>query len=402
MDSIPGKIKPNHSTPLSMRPYQLAVFLTVVLVVYSALNYLIYSRAMASIPIGNSIRTYFPWIFLVLASSYIIARFLERIWLSPVSDTFHWLGAIWLGLMIHFLMALLVIDIIRLINWIIPFYPDFMVKDPVQTRFWILKGVVILVGGVAIAGFINAVNPRVNELTIKINKIVGSRKELTIVLASDIHMGTLVGPKRTLKMVNRINALKPDLILFAGDMVDEDLAPVIRHDLGISLSQLKAPLGVYAITGNHEYIGGAEKAVKYLEAHNIKLLRDTAVLVDQSFYLAGRDDRDKPRFSGKERKSISQILNGIDASKPIIMMDHQPFKLDDVAKAGVDLQLSGHTHHGQLWPFNFITKAIYEVSWGYKQKGNSHFYVSSGYGGWGPPMRTGNRPELVKIHLKFD
>lgn len=384
-----------------MRPYQLAVFLTVVITVYSLINYYLYRHAMMALPPGSSVRSWFPWVFLLLASSYVIARFLERIWLSPVSDAFHWIGSVWLGLMIYFLMAVLVIDIVRLVNWIIPIMPGFMLKDPVQTRFWLFKGVVSVVGVIAIFSYINAMNPRISELNLKINKRAGTRKDLHIVMASDIHMGTLVGPRRTQALVNRINALKPDIILFAGDMVDEDLAPVIRHDLGRSLVQLKAPLGVYAITGNHEYIGGAENAVKYLEAHQVKMLRDTAIEIDNSFYIAGRDDRDKQRFSGKSRKTIEEILRNADLQKPVIMMDHQPFKLDDVASAGVDLQLSGHTHHGQLWPFNYITKAMYEVSWGYKQKGNSHFYVSSGYGGWGPPMRSGNRPELVSIHLTF-
>jgi predicted MPP superfamily phosphohydrolase len=385
-----------------MRPIQLIVFLSVVIGVYSAINYYIFSRGLIAIPTDSPFRPWYPWIYLFLAISYILARFLERIWLSPVSDAFTWIGSFWLALMIYFLLALLAIDIIRLIHLVIPIYPNFLTNDPVAARFWIFKGVIVLTSIIVIAGYFNAMNPGIRNLSIQLHKKAGKYKELHIVMASDIHMGTLVGPRRTLKMVNRINAMKPDLILFAGDMVDEDLAPVIRHDLGNALKLLKVPLGVYAITGNHEYIGGAEKAVKYLQDHGIQLLRDTSLLIDNSFYLAGRDDRDKSRFSGKERKSISEVLQGVDMSKPVIMMDHQPFRLDDVAAAGVDLQLSGHTHHGQLWPFNYITKAIYEVSWGYKQKGNSHFYVSSGYGGWGPPVRLGNRPELVSIRVKFE
>jgi hypothetical protein len=188
----------------------------------------------------------------------------------------------------------------------------------------------------------------------------------------------------------------------AGDIVDEDLAPVIHNDLGRSLKKLKAPLGVFAITGNHEYIGGAEAAVKYLEEHGIRMLRDTSVKISESFWLAGRNDRDSRRFSAKERKGLDKVLEGVDLSLPVILMDHQPFNLQQVADAGVDFQLSGHTHHGQLWPFNYITNAIYELSWGYKQKGDSHFYVSSGYGGWGPPVRTGNRPEILDIYITFN
>jgi predicted MPP superfamily phosphohydrolase len=214
-------------------------------------------------------------------------------------------------------------------------------------------------------------------------------------------MGTLIGPRRTGKLVDSINALNPDIILLAGDIVDEDLAPVIRQNLGEALTRLKAPLGVYGITGNHEYIGGAEAAVKYLEAHGITMLRDSVVKVADAFYVAGREDRDKNRFSGKPRKEVKELLLGADLSRPVILLDHQPFALEKAMEAGVDLQLSGHTHHGQLWPLNFITRAVYEVSMGYKKKGNTHFYVSPGFGGWGPPVRTGHRPEVVSILLRF-
>jgi predicted MPP superfamily phosphohydrolase len=166
--------------------------------------------------------------------------------------------------------------------------------------------------------------------------------------------------------------------------------------------QIKSKLGVYAITGNHEYIGGVESAVKYLKEHGIKELRDTCVLIDNRFYLVGREDRDRPRFTGKPRHELSDLMQQVDRSYPVILMDHQPFNLDRTVDQGVDLQLSGHTHHGQLWPFNYITSAMYEISCGYKKIGQTHFYVSTGFGTWGPPVRLGNRPEIVQITLTFD
>ncbi len=132
------------------------------------------------------------------------------------------------------------------------------------------------------------------------------------------------------------------------------------------------------------------------------MLRDTAVLVNGQFYLVGRDDRDKPRFTGKPRKELSEILNKADHAYPIILMDHQPFNLEKSADNGVDLQLSGHTHNGQIWPFSYITRAIYELSWGYKKIRNTHVYVSCGFGTWGPPVRLGSRPEVLIIHLTFN
>ncbi|HUI65552.1 MAG TPA: metallophosphoesterase, partial [Bacteroidota bacterium] len=196
-------------------------------------------------------------------------------------------------------------------------------------------------------------------------------------------------------------ALKPDLILLPGDIVDEDLGPVIRENLGEMLRSLHARLGVYAVTGNHEYIGGAEAAVAYLRDHGITVLRDSVAKLDNGLYVIGREDRSSTQFGGKKRRALSDLMSDVDRSHPLLLMDHQPFHLEEAAKEGIDVQLSGHTHHGQLWPLNYITEAVYELSWGYLRKGNTHVVVSSGVGTWGPPVRTGNRPEIVLLKLRF-
>jgi predicted MPP superfamily phosphohydrolase len=220
-------------------------------------------------------------------------------------------------------------------------------------------------------------------------------------MVSDIHLGSLFGKQKVASMVDRINGLHPDLILLVGDILDEAQNPIFEDNTGEPLKMLKAPLGVYAVTGNHEYIGGVNRAVNYIESLNIKMLRDTALLIDNEFYLAGREDRDINRFTEKQRKPLNEILQNVNHQLPVILLDHQPFGLNHAVENGVDLQLSGHTHHGQFWPINYLTNRIYEVSWGYKQKGNTHFYVSCGYGTWGPPIRIGNQPEIVNIKVKF-
>lgn len=385
-----------------MRTVQFLVFFSIVLLIYSLVNYYIYIRGMQALPVEMAFKKWYPWVFLFLSSSYVIGRILERFWISPVSTFFTFTGSFWLAFMIYFLMAVLVIDLARIVICFLPVKPALLTNNYADVKKYIFLAVVAIAGIIVVAGHINALIPRVTRIDIKIDKKAGLMKTLHIAAASDIHMGTLVGPRRTAKLVKMLNERKADIILFAGDIVDEDLAPVIRYDLGRSLKKLNAPMGVYAITGNHEYIGGAEAAVKYLEEHNIKMIRDTAVKINESFYLAGRNDRDSQRFSAKGRKSLGEVLEGVDFSLPVIMMDHQPFNLQQVVDAGVDFQLSGHTHHGQLWPFNYITKAIYEVSWGYKKKNNTHFYVSSGFGGWGPPVRLGNRPEILDFYITFN
>ncbi|MBI3578844.1 MAG: metallophosphoesterase, partial [Ignavibacteriales bacterium] len=212
---------------------------------------------------------------------------------------------------------------------------------------------------------------------------------------------TIVCKARLEHIVEKINALNPDLVLLPGDVVDEDLGPVIKQNLGETLRKIRSKFGVISITGNHEYIGGVEEAYQYLIAHDIMVLRDSVIKINNSLYVVGREDLSVKQFTGKRRKPLDEIMAGVDKTLPVILMDHQPFRLEDAVQNGVDLQLSGHTHHGQIWPFNFITKKVYEVSWGYKKKGDTHIYVSCGVGTWGPPVRIGNTPEIVNIRLTF-
>jgi predicted MPP superfamily phosphohydrolase len=384
-----------------MKIVPFVVFFSIVLIIYGLINTYIFTRFMQCIPSGWQGRIWAIIVFWVLVGSFVVARFLERAYPCDFTEVMTWIGSFWLGAMVYFILAILLVDFSRLVNHFIPFFPQAFYTDYQKTKLvalFITMGVVMIT---VTAGFINAKNPAIRILDLNIAKKIQGDKTLRIAMASDIHLGTLVGKRGASQLVEMINGLHPDIILLAGDLVDEDLKPVIRRNLGETLKNLSAPLGVYAITGNHEYIGGAAEAIAYLTAHNIKFLSDTIALIDNRFYLAGRDDRDKPRFTGKQRKPLAEILKGIDPAIPVLLMDHQPFQLSIPEDLGVDLQLSGHTHHGQMWPFNYITNAIYEVSWGYKKKGNTHIYVSSGYGTWGPPIRLGNRPEVVSITLHF-
>ncbi|MBE0647651.1 MAG: metallophosphoesterase [Bacteroidales bacterium] len=384
-----------------MKTTQFLIFFSIVLVVYGAVNFYIYIRGLQAIPTGSGWRLWFSLIFWGVASTFILARILERTYPCLFTGIITWIGSFWLGFMLFFFLAVVLIDLARLFNSFLHFFPSSFYADPAPTKlitlFTVLGLSVILVA----VSFINARNPRIKELNLTISKPNAIPGELTIAMASDIHLGTIIASRKANRMVEKINAMNPDLVLFAGDIVDEDLAPVINNNLGEALSRIKSRLGVYAITGNHEYIGGVNSAVEYLENHGVRMLRDTSVFLNEQFYLVGRDDRDKPRFTGKPRKELAEIMVSVDTAFPVILMDHQPFNLAKHAQMGIDLQLSGHTHHGQIWPFNYITDAIYEISWGYRQIGNTHFYVSSGYGTWGPPLRLGNRPEIVKINLRF-
>jgi len=384
-----------------MRSIQFVIFFGIVISLHLLINSYIFFRGLRTFEVGNPIRITYSVSFWFLAISFIVGRVMERSYLGRISDFFTWVGSFWLAAMLYLFLIVALIDVLRVVNHFVPFF-DKIIPLTIIDKPWIItvgvaSGVFLLI----FFGHINTIYPRNHALTIDLSGKSTNRKQLTMTVVSDIHLGTIVGKKRIQRIVNEINKTKPDVILLAGDIVDEDLAPVIRENLGETLTQLKAPLGVYGITGNHEFIGGVEPAVKYLEAHGIKMLRDTMIELIENVYVAGREDIQGNRFVGKNRKTLDEIFNSKNDSSTVILLDHQPAAINEAVQHKVDVMLSGHTHHGQLWPLSYITKAVYQVSWGYQKFDETNVYVSSGIGSWGPPVRIGNRPEVVTVTLNF-
>ncbi|HTY64517.1 MAG TPA: metallophosphoesterase [Acidobacteriota bacterium] len=384
-----------------MKPGSVIILISTFFLITGLISSYIFIRGWQSIPPGSSLRHAFAIVFWIIAFSFLFGRLMESYLPSALSHLFVWMGSFWIAAMIYFLIAVVCCDSLRIVNHFLPFFPSAITRNYTQAKYITAACVTGLVGLVLLAGHINSLMPRIRNLDLSIAKQAGTMKCLNIVAVSDIHLGTIVGRSRIDQIVERINRLNPDVVLLVGDIVDEDLAPVIRQNLGESLRNIKAPLGIFAVTGNHEYIGGVERACKYLTEHNIVMLRDRSIKVNDAFYLVGREDRMIGRRTDHLRKALPELMATVDKKYPVILMDHQPFGLNDAVAAGVDLQISGHTHDGQLWPVNFIVDRIYELPWGYRKIGGTHFYVSDGVGTWGPPVRIGNRPEIVNIRLNF-
>lgn len=376
------------------------LFFAVFFSVYGLVNFYIFIRGWEAIPPDSPLRMWYLGLFLAGALAFIAGRFLERLWYSFVSEALVWVGSYWLAAMLYFFLAVCALDLLRMANHFFPFLASLFTADYAALKLraaWTVTGLVALI---LVAGHINARIPRIRTLELSIPKKMLGQEGIRIVSASDIHLGTIIGRGRLRAIVEEINALKPDLVLLPGDIVDEDLGPVIRENLGETLRSIHSPNGVYAVTGNHEYIGGAEAACTYLREHGITVLRDSVARLSNGLWIVGREDRSSAQFGGKKRKRLDELMSDVDRSYPVVLMDHQPFHLEEGASQGADVQLSGHTHHGQLWPLNFITEAVYELSWGYTRKGNTHVIVSTGVGTWGPPVRTGNRPEIILLTLR--
>lgn len=374
---------------------------SVIFIIYGGLNYYIGLRgwqALFSFVPFLVPKVYWP-VFWLLSLSYLFSRFSQKFLPKILYEGMTLVGAYWLAFMWYFLLVITVLDLLRLIDHFLRLVPVEIKRSLNPVLGFI---VFILVVGIVSYGAWNARHPRVNHYDLSIPKQAGSIKQLHVVMVSDIHLGTIVHNDHLTKMVNTVNQLKPDLVLFAGDVFDENIESSNKQQVSDNFRKLSAPYGVFAVLGNHEYIGGnAEEAIKYLGDAGVKVLRDSSQEIAGSFYLMGRDDRSSERVNRVKRKSLTTLMEGVDRSLPIILMDHQPSQLEEPAEQGVDLQLSGHTHAGQMFPIQFITHRIFEDDWGYLRKGNFQLIVSSGYGTWGPPIRVGNTPEIVDITIKF-
>lgn len=386
-----------------MKSMTVVIFFSIFFLITGLISLYTFIRGLQSIPPDSNLRTAYIFVFWTIACSFAAGRLLERLAPSFLADVLVWIGSFWLGAMIYFLIALVALDLMRLANHFLPFFPAAVTANYGKVKYVTGASVLGLVGIVLLAGYVNAITSRVVALNLSVPAKASKLKHLNIVAVSDIHLGIIVGRSRFDRIVDTINRMDPDLVLLLGDIVDEELAPVIRQNLGESLRSIQSRFGVFAITGNHEYIGGVEEACSYLAEHKVALLRDQSLKVADSFFIVGREDQSSSQFPPfYRRKDLAQLMESVDRNYPVILMDHQPFKLNEAAVQGIDLQLSGHTHYGQLWPINYIVNGIYELAWGYRKIADTQYYVSNGVGTWGPPVRIGNRPEIVNIRIKFE
>ncbi|AGX45241.1 metallophosphoesterase [Clostridium saccharobutylicum] len=252
-------------------------------------------------------------------------------------------------------------------------------------------------------GIWNAKNQVVTNYDVNINKAAGQLDSLNVVMVSDVHVGIGIREKGIDKLINSINELNPDIVLFCGDMVDESTPTKLKEYSTQAFKDIQSKYGVYDITGNHEYNSGdISKTISFFEEGNVKFLQDEALKINDSFYIVGRNDPAGKILDGQETKPLSDILKDVDRSLPIIVLNHRPERLQEAEGEKVDLQLSGHTHKGQIFPGNIITGLLNEDDYGYMKKDDFNLIVSSGYGTWGPPLRIGTKGEIVNIKINFN
>lgn len=380
------------------RKQQMAIFLTVVLTVYFLANLYLYLKGRRALSGSGIPVTAYTVIFILLASAFVAGKILEHSYTNLFSDILNVIGGFWMAFMLYGFLLWLTADILLLLQKPFHLVPDAAIP---KIRIWLFVSVTSVTALLIIIGFINAVSPVTKRYDISVDKrFADGSDSMRIVAVSDIHLGSIIRKRSMRHLSAMIAEEKPDLVLFLGDLIDGSIGPVLRDDLLSHLSLPGLRFGSYAITGNHEFMSDLKKSLPYIESKGIRVLTDEMVRLDNGLQIAGRTDRTVMQGSGKGRASLDSLLASADPSLPVLLMDHQPYGLSDLEGSMVDLQLSGHTHNGQMWPLTLITKRMFELSYGWKKFGNTHVIVSSGFGIWGPRMRLGTRPEIVSIDLR--
>lgn len=354
----------------------------------------------------------FAVVYLFMALSPVIAFLLPK---SAVAIVIRRISTYWIGIMLYSLLYVVLFDLLRLIAK----------HTKLKNTLLFSRGSVISIGSVVVAcavatclyGIFNARNIKVNEYSVTVNKSCGSDKHLKAVLVADMHMGYAIGVDHITNMVEKINQQDADIVIIAGDIFDNSYDGMDDPEgIKAQLKSIKSKYGVYAVYGNHDIDekilmgftfdwGGKqlhnEKMTNFMKECNIKLINDESVLINDEFYLVGRRDTDKPGTEDGTRAEISELTKDLDKTKPIFVLSHEPDELQKTADAGADIDFSGHTHDGQLFPGNLTIGFFWENPCGMIKKDNMYSIVTSGVGVYGTFMRVGTDAEICSVDIDF-
>lgn len=354
----------------------------------------------------------FAVVYLFMALSPVIAFLLPKF---AVAIVIRRLSTYWIGIMLYSLLYVVLFDLLRLIAK----------HTKLKNTLLFSRGSVISIGSVVVAcavatclyGIFNARNIKVNEYSVTVNKSCGSDKHLKAVLVADLHMGYAIGVDHITNMVEKINQQDADIVIIAGDIFDNSYDGMDDPEgIKAQLRSIKSKYGVYAVYGNHDIDekilmgftfdwGGkqlhSEKMTNFMKECNIKLINDESVLINDEFYLVGRRDTDKPGTEDGTRAEISELTKDLDKTKPIFVLSHEPDELQKTADAGADIDFSGHTHDGQLFPGNLTIGLFWENPCGMIKKDNMYSIVTSGVGVYGTFMRVGTDAEICSVDIDF-
>jgi uncharacterized protein len=325
---------------------------------------------------------------------FVLMRSAPRAWVKPIS----WVGYSWMGILFYLLLFSGLGDLAKGMAWLFQMSP----QSPEAQWMWnrtTAVGIVFFASTLGLIGLFTVFGGfKIRRVEVPLEKLPTDADGFTIALLSDIHVGPTVGRAFIENMVRETNALQPDLIAITGDLVDGSVEQLAEHVE--PMRHLKAKYGVFFVTGNHEYYSGVEAWVEHLQNLGIQVLRNEHSSIGGFFDLAGVDDYTAARMHPDHGQDISKAVSGRNPQVPLVLMAHQPKAAPEAVQFGVDLQLSGHVHGGQIAPFQWLTRLDQPLVRGLYRRDKSWIYVSEGTGYWGPPMRVGTRCEIALLTLR--
>jgi predicted MPP superfamily phosphohydrolase len=364
------------------------------LMIYILPNVYIYNKVSRLFG-SKSCRTIFLIFFLLLAFAFPAGEILLNSTGMGILKFYLLAGYFYLAFLLYFFLLLLASDLLIGLNRLIRFVP-LSISGSRKTSIILVMFFMIISITIVVWGHINFNDTRINRFTIEIPRKTSKMAHLKIAMAADFHIYELTNTSFMDQFVDKINSINADIVLLPGDIVEDarDI-PHMRY-FEQKFRSVKSRYGIFASPGNHEHYGRSREKFDFFKDSGINLLNDSVVLIDHSFYLAGRSDDHEIN-----RKSPGFLMNPVFDSLPAILLYHRPPGLDSLNQSKIDIQVSGHSHHGQMWPFNYITDMVYELPYGYGKLNNTHVFVTSGAQGWGPPVRVGGHSEIMEIDVNF-
>lgn len=378
-----------------------ALFFAVMTALIAGVHYYLYVR-LARAPGLESWQRLGALVFtvgaLLMPAGMILSRLLSR----PASTVAATITFSWMGLVVLLFFLTLGSEVLRGGAALLELTR--VVPDDPERRAFMARAMSGVIGVTAVGlggyGAARARTPIVKELSVSLPRFPSALDGLKIVQLTDVHIGPLIDGAWLRDVVARVNELSPDVIAITGDLVDGSVAELGEHVA--PLADLRAKYGVYFVTGNHEYYSGADEWIAELTRLGIRVLRNERVSIgdgEVSFDLAGVDDLRAKGFGGDHGADLGKALAGRDVERELVLLAHQPKQAFESAEHGVGLQLSGHTHGGQIWPWGFFVRLDQTFVAGLERLKDTQIYTSCGTGYWGPPMRVGAPPEITAITL---
>ena len=371
------------------------IFLAVILGLTVGLHWFLWARLVRDPGWGEPWSRALGWLFLGLGVLIPVALILGRFIDGPVARVLSWTAFGWMGAMFYLFLVVLLAEIVR--------WPLFLNAQDADRRAFFGRLLALVGGGGALVLSAAAVSQALRALHVKkievtLERLPPAFDGLRIAQLTDVHVGPTIRRAFVEEMVAKTNALTPDIIAITGDLMDGSVAQLREHVA--PLADLKAKHGVFFVTGNHEYYSGVDEWIAEVQRLGIRVLRNERVAIGEGFELAGIDDYTAHQFGNGHGSDLQRALAGRDPAHELVLMAHQPRSAKEAASFGVGLQLSGHTHAGQIWPWRYAVKLQSPWVEGLYREGTLQLYVSPGTGYWGPPMRLGTQAEITEITLR--